>query len=60
LELGPGRTLSGLTRQIDRSAATYAAGSPAGLDAFAADVDDMTPLATPREALFLKTHHDRQ
>ncbi len=34
LELGPGRTLTGLIRQIERSAATYAASSPKGLDAF--------------------------
>lgn len=35
LELGPGRVLSGLVRQIDRSLSTTAADSPAKLAAFA-------------------------
>lgn len=34
LELGSGRTLSGLIRQIDRSAATFAADSPEQLERF--------------------------
>jgi [acyl-carrier-protein] S-malonyltransferase len=34
LELGSGRTLSGLIRQIDRDAATFAADSPEGLGRF--------------------------
>jgi [acyl-carrier-protein] S-malonyltransferase len=35
LELGPGRTLSGLIRQIDSDAETFAADSPKKLDKFA-------------------------
>ena len=35
LELGSGRTLSGLIRQIDRDAATFAADSPDQLERFA-------------------------
>ena len=34
LELGSGRTLSALIRQIDRGAATFAADSPAKLERF--------------------------
>jgi [acyl-carrier-protein] S-malonyltransferase len=34
LELGAGRTLSGLIRQIDRASETFAADSPAKLDSF--------------------------
>jgi [acyl-carrier-protein] S-malonyltransferase len=38
LELGPGRTLSGLIRQTDRGIQTFSADSPDGLDRFAAAV----------------------